>query len=182
MNIRLFILGLPGSGKGTISNKLIDALKEQNVAYYNVGEILRSQADTDQHIRAVHASGGLVRSDRVFNIFDSVLSNKAFICDGSPRRPEEASFILQHPFWKKSPGKLLFIDVPQNVAFKRLLSRGRFDDTESIIKKRFEDFNQITLKSIELFRQANALIAVDGNQNIENIIKQVTDSLAKGLV
>ena len=177
MSVRLFILGLPGSGKGTISQALVTKLAEVQPTYYNVGEILRERAAQDEHIKSIHAQGGLVSSNKVYDIFENVLEQKAFVCDGSPRRPEEAKFILEHPKWINNPGKLVYLELQQSVAFQRLLSRGRFDDTENVIRKRFQDFEEITLRSIDLFRENNQLIKVNANQDIDSIVKKILSEL-----
>jgi len=173
--MRLFILGLPGSGKGTISNLLKQ--QDSRVAYFNVGEILRQKSSEDAHIKQVHAAGGLVNSDRVFGIFEEALTNDHFICDGSPRKAKEADFILSHPNWQRNPGMLVYLKIPENVAYDRLLKRKRFDDDENIIENRIKAFNEETILSIAKFEFANNLIVVDGTLNP----KQITSFIIKNI-
>jgi len=173
MNIRLFLLGCPGSGKGTMSELLLSKLNNPSVRYYNVGGILREQAEKDQHIKDTHAAGGLVTSDRVLGIFEDALSQDSFVCDGSPRRPEEAEFILSHSKWISNPGLLIHLKINAELAKERLMSRGRFDDTEATIQKRFEDYKLHTLKSVEKFARHKQLVEVDASARPEEVCNSV---------
>ena len=172
--IKLFVLGAPGSGKGTVSKLLLEALNS-DVRYYNVGGILREQALTDAHIKKVHEEGGLVKSDRVLSIFDDALTQEQYLCDGSPRRPEEASYILDHASWIESPGYLIHLELSEEIARERLLNRGRFDDKDEIINKRFEEYRDTTMQSIRLFNEKNRVITIQAIQTpkivCSNIIK-----------
>lgn len=162
--MRLFILGIPGSGKGTISKLLVDFFYGE-LKHFNVGEILRNRADNDSHIKETHAAGGLVNSDRVLSIFDEALEEDWFIADGSPRRPEEAQYVLNHPSWKADPGYLIHLDLDLSIARERLNARNRFDDSPEVINRRFEEFFTHTMKSIKAFEQEDRLVTINANQD-----------------
>lgn len=178
MSIRLFILGIPGSGKGTVSELLLKELDNSSIRYYNVGGILREQAEKDKHIKETHAAGGLVTSDRVLNIFEDALSQEQFIADGSPRRPEEADFILSHPSWLQNPGYLIHLRLDPDVAKERLLARGRFDDTETTIQKRFDDYSKYTLESVEKFRKQGRVIGVVASTTPSEVCASILRALS----
>lgn len=175
--IRLCILGAPGSGKGTISSLLVNMLPDY-IHHYNVGGILREQAKNgDSHILQVHSAGGLVDSDKVLAIFDEALGKDSFILDGSPRKPNEAEFILQHPKWKERPGYLIHLDLPLDLARERLLSRGRFDDQPEVVEQRFAAFFDQTTKSIELF--GDKCIRVNAGQAPVTVVSDILTELIK---
>jgi adenylate kinase len=175
MNPRLFILGAPGSGKGTVSNELVSRLPK---AYYiSVGAYLREQAKQDHHISQIHAQGGLVDSSRVLHVFDEVLQKESFICDGSPRKASEADYILKHPLWVKNQGFLLYLEVDLNTARNRLLSRGRFDDTIDVIDRRLEEFQTETMQSINLFREHGRLLTLDASVRPSQVADQIIRKL-----
>lgn len=173
---RLFILGSPGSGKGTVSKLLLESLGD-TVRYYNVGGILREQADQDSHIKTTHAAGGLVNSDRVLSIFDDALSQDSFLVDGSPRKAAEGQFVLDHSKWQDNPGWLIYLDIERDVARERLLARGRFDDTEEVISKRLENHFNETIKSVELFRKAKRVIDVRADETPEVVARTIMQAL-----
>jgi adenylate kinase len=175
MNPRLFILGAPGSGKGTVSSELV--LRLPNAYYISVGAYLRERAKNDSHISQIHSQGGLVDSSRVLHVFDEVLSKESFICDGSPRRANEASYILDHPLWTENQGLLLYLEVDLNTARNRLLARGRFDDTIDLIDKRLEEFQTETMQSIELFRSRNRLLTFDASAKPNQVADEIMRKL-----
>lgn len=173
---RLFLLGSPGSGKGTISKILLKSLG-QETRYYNVGGILREQADQDRHIKDTHSAGGLVDSDRVLGIFEDALAQESFLVDGSPRKYNEAQFVLEHNRWKENPGWLINLDIEEYVARDRLLRRGRFDDTVEIIDRRLNNHKNETMKSIQLFRQAGRVIDVRAEATPEIVARTILQAL-----
>lgn len=167
--MRILILGSPGSGKGTISSLLMDFFNNESVKYYNVGEILRGRWQDDDHIKEVHAAGGIVDSDRVMGIFDEALDHEWFLLDGSPRKENEAQYILNHPKWKSNPGYLIYLKIDPEAARNRLLLRKRFDDTPDVMDRRFEAFLKETTKSIQAFDSAKRLLTVDASQDAKAV-------------
>jgi adenylate kinase len=179
MNIRLCILGKPGSGKGTISKLLMERLPT-NINYFNVGSILRDRArQGDLHIKQVHAAGGLVNSDKVLDIIQEALLHENFILDGSPRRPEEAKFVLTHAQWNKAPGLLIHLNISDDTAKQRLISRGRFDDSIEIIENRLLSFNNTTTESITAFGER--CVHIDAEQNPNKVVNDILQEMSKYL-
>ena len=173
MKLRLCILGKPGSGKGTVSEILAKRFK--NLNHFNVGGILRKLASEDKHIEKIHKEGGLVDSNRVLGIFDTALSKDSFILDGSPRKGNEAEYVLNHQLWLDDPGYLIVLDISDDKAKERLLARGRKDDKENILDTRFKCFEEETKKSIEIFQNKNKLIRVDADRDVESIVEEIVN-------
>jgi len=174
MSIKLCVLGICGSGKTTISNSLV---KHLEVKCYDVGSILRDRASKDEHIKSIHQAGGLVNSDRVLGIFDEALSEDRWLLSGSPRRPEEADYILSHKDWIKDPGYLIYLKLDPETAKRRLLDRGRQDDSISIIDKRLEEHISITKKSVEKFQEAGRVITIDAAQSQNEVYLNILREL-----
>ena len=107
--MRIFLLGVPGSGKDTIRNLLTEKLKDQypNLYSVDVGTILRDRSKQDQEIKSDQIAGAIVQSNKVLDIFEEILSCEHFIVSGSPRRKEEAEWITDHSSWKANPGELV---------------------------------------------------------------------------
>ena len=173
--IKIFLLGMPGAGKGTVSKLLLTHFKD--VRYYDVGSILREQASQDKHIKEIHAAGGLVDSNRVLSIFDDALSQDSYIVDGSPRRPNEADYILDHDSWESDPGYLVHLKLDPVLAKSRLLARGRFDDTESVLENRLSGYFDTTIQSVEKFTDAKRVITVDATGTPDQVATAVIKAL-----
>lgn len=176
MKAKICILGLPGSGKTTVSDKLA---RHMRMKYFDVGAILRSQADEDQHIKSVHQEGGLVNSNRVLGIFDQALQEERWLLSGSPRKPEEAEYILDHPSWKEDPGYLVYLKLDPEIAKARLLARGRHDDTEQAIDKRLMEHFSITRLSAEKFEAQGRAIIVDASKDKLQVYLDIIEELKK---
>jgi len=175
MKSRICLLGKCGSGKGLISDMLVRKIKE--IKYYSVGQLLREKANQDSHIKSIHAQGGLVDSNKVLDIFEEALDNESFLLDGSPRRPEEAEFILNHPKWIENPGVLLYLKASDDVVKERLFSRQRFDDDPILVEKRLANFEEITLQSINLFYEKGRVIEIDADKDSEIVFKECMEKL-----
>ena len=180
MSVRLFFLGLAGSGKDTIRIKLESKLFKEGLISVDIGTVLRERAQTDENIKDVQAAGGIVSSDKVLDLFEELLLKEDFLISGSPRRPEEASWIVRHDNWKKNPGYLVYLNISEQAATERLLKRGRYDDQVDVIKNRIELFNKVTIESINIFRQENRLIEIyaDG-LSPDEVCDQIIQELKK---
>jgi adenylate kinase len=71
------------------------------------------------------------------------------------------------------------ITLPENVAVKRLMERGRNDDTPEAIKKRLDLFKERTRPIYDYFKDKGVKIAkVDNSPPIEEV-RKVIDGLLK---
>lgn len=104
MKKNLIFLGAPGSGKGTQSAKLADALGYEHVS---TGNLLRDEiakgSELGEKIKEVMASGQLVSDDLVVELLKANLDldSKAYIFDGYPRNIDQVKtldgIIGNHP-------------------------------------------------------------------------------------
>jgi adenylate kinase len=95
----LLLLGAPGSGKGTISNVLIDKF---NFEHISTGDLLRAEvasgSQLGKEIDAIMKSGKFVSADLVNNLVKTYLNKytadgKSVILDGYPRNVEQAKYL-----------------------------------------------------------------------------------------
>jgi adenylate kinase len=178
---RLIFLGPPGSGKGTQAQILAEQL---NIPHISTGEILR-QAMIEQTPLGIKAqsyvnSGELVPDQLVQDLVKERLSQpdtkSGWILDGFPRKVTQAVFLeeLLEKLYQGGEG-VVNLDAPDDVVVTRLLSRGRKDDTEEVIRRRLEVYRTETAPLIDYYRDRQKLLSVNGNQSQE----QVTTELKK---
>ncbi|EGC30779.1 hypothetical protein DICPUDRAFT_40956 [Dictyostelium purpureum] len=124
--LRLTIIGAPGSGKGTQSEKLKN---DYNVQPISTGQILRevSQEDSElgRSISSKLAAGELISNDIMLNIIEKALDDKSnWLLDGYPRNPEQAEHLDRFLTKKNIPLSLvLYLDVPEDVLAERVQDR-----------------------------------------------------------
>lgn len=182
---RLIFLGPPGAGKGTQAQALA---KNCHIPHISTGDILR-QALTARSPLGIKAQGymdrgELVPDDLVQDMVEERLSqsdaHKGWILDGFPRTVSQAEFLdqllqkLQHHHVR-----VVNLDVPDDVLMTRLLSRGRSDDNEEVIRRRLEVYRGDTTPLIGFYGDRQQLVSIDGNQSLEAVnaqLQKVVDS------
>lgn len=171
-NLKIIVMGPVGSGKSTQADLLAKHLK---VPHLEMGEILREMASQDESIRKIVESGSLVTDEVVLGVLADELAKEeyksGFVIDGVPRTIEQASNL---PF---VPDLVIYLRVRDSENIKRLLKRGRMDDTEEIIKDRLNIYHQQTSPILDFYRQRGKLLEIDGEPPIKVISQDIFEKL-----
>ncbi|KAG0715142.1 GTP:AMP phosphotransferase AK3, mitochondrial [Chionoecetes opilio] len=133
---KMVILGAPGSGKGTISSRI---LRDFGLKHLSSGDILRSQVlkktDVGQMAEKYMKSGKLVPDETMVKLISSELAGmntSAWLLDGFPRTRAQAEALSQH----EKLDLVLSLEVPDEVIIERIkgrwthLTSGRIYHTE----------------------------------------------------
>ena len=184
-HLNLIILGPQGSGKGTQAALL---QKKIGAALFGAGDVLREIAKTDTALgkkvhETINVQGRLVEpeliSEVIKNKIATVPKSQNLILDSYPRSLEQ--YELFKKFWPaigRGDYRVLFIELTEDQALKRLLLRKRLDDSEETIRKRLELFNSLTMPMIKDMEQQNAqVIHINGNQTIEEVHAEILNKL-----
>jgi len=180
----VFVLGGPGSGKGTQCS-IIE--KRLGFKHISAGDCLR-----EERISPNSAYGDLIESCIrhgsivPVSVTCMLLKNKMqqlgweggkFLIDGFPRNRENFEG------WNTAMGDLvevkfcLFLDCPEEIMEKRLVSRGktsgRVDDEIAVIRKRFDTYTAETTPVVMAFQSDNKCRLVDSCQSVEAVWETV---------
>lgn len=180
----MIILGPQGSGKGTQAALL---QKRFDAAYFGAGDALREIAKTDTALgRKVHQTinveGKLVEPELISEVVrEKILTvprEQNLVIDSYPRSLEQYELFRQ--FWSdmnRGPYTVVFLELSEEEAVKRLMQRKRLDDTEEAIRQRLALFNSLTLPMIRQMEMADEVICVNGLPSIEQVHQEILAKL-----
>jgi len=166
----IILMGVAGAGKSMQGKIFAD---EHGYAWISTGEILRVLVTGKR--RQEMLEGKLLSDDEVTAILDKVFelidTSQEFVLDGFPRTVTQADWLLKQV--QQGRFKLravVHLTASEQVVRQRLMERGRIDDTEDAIAKRFEEYRAVTLPIIDHFRQENVSVCdIDASQDPRSV-------------
>lgn len=195
-----FVLGGPGSGKGTQCKLICD---EFGFKHLSAGDLLRAERNLsgsqygemiERHIK----EGKIVPVEVTCSLLEKamvehcrVLATKPkdngdsdndlrgkFLIDGFPRNEDNLQGWTRQLADKVELLFVLFMECPLEVCLKRCLDRGlqgsnRSDDNEESIRKRLTTYMQDTMPIIEHYMKLNLVRTIDGTKSPEEVFSIV---------
>ena len=162
----IILLGVAGAGKSMQGRLFAD---EHGYAWISTGELFRVLV-TGQR-RAQMLAGKLLSDSEVIELVDKTLNlidvQQEFLLDGFPRTVAQADWLLDQVHSGRLKLTAIFnLVASPAVVTKRLLARGRQDDTEEAIQKRFKEYENQTLPILEHFKQEEVKVRdIDADQD-----------------
>lgn len=149
----ILLTGVAGSGKSSQGKIFAD---EHGYAWISTGEIFRVLVTGKR--RQEMLEGKLLSDDEVITILDKVFelmdTSQEFVLDGFPRTIPQADWLLdQVHAGRFKLSAVVNLVASEEVVRQRLVSRGRQDDTDDAIAKRFEEYRTVTLPILDHFRK-----------------------------
>ncbi len=175
--MRLAIIGIQGSGKGTQA-KLIE--KKFKLKRVTVGEILRKEIKQNTirgRILAKYMNKGLMAPNFIVNKI--ILKNTPkddFIIDGFPRDERQLNIADKINLERVILLTLTKKEVYKRVEIRRKIEK-RTDDEEKALKTRLKLFYEHSPKIIKHFK--DKLIKINGNQSIKKVFSDIEKALKK---
>lgn len=172
----IFVLGGPGSGKGTMCEL---AQTQLGWLHLSAGDLLRAEREKGGATAAVIEEfitvGKLVPNEITVKLLKDAMevSTRAtgqnnFLLDGFPRSLNNLEGWYEVFGRDTELPKMLFFECAYDVLEKRIMGRakysGRSDDNLESIKLRFDTFKVETLPTVELFKSKNKCVEVDASQ------------------
>ena len=187
----VFILGGPGSGKGTMCEL---AESQLGWTHLSTGELLRAEVETGgphaDTIEDLIGPGNLAPDDITVDLLKQAMEQairttgrRNFLLDGFPRC--QGNMDAWHDLFGSNAElpKMLFFECPYEVLEERILGRakftGRSDDNVESLKQRFDTFKAETLPMVELFRRRNKCVEIDTSQPRQTVFNLLRDNLAE---
>lgn len=125
----IIFIAPPAAGKGTVSSRIC---AKYNIPHISTGDLLRDEIAKESkiglEIKSSMARGEFVSDEVITKLLRKRLSNKdckkGYVLDGYPRNVSQAAIydnlLLELGF---DLGKVIFLDIDQDTAMKRALSR-----------------------------------------------------------
>ncbi len=174
----IILTGVAGSGKSMQGKMFAD---EHGYAWISTGEILRVLVTGKR--RHEMLAGKLLDDSEMITILDTVLNlidaDQEFVLDGFPRTIPQGEWLLDQIHKKRFRlTAVVNLDADESEVKRRLIARGRRDDTEEAIAERFKEYREVTLPILEYFKKEGVSVySIDASQSP----REVHDDILKHL-
>ena len=158
--MRIIMLGGPGSGKSTYTEYLI---KHFNITHIYPGGMLRKEvekgSEIGKQVKSIIDRGEFVPNQIVLDLITKKVeqSPQGYVLDGWPRYMQQVEDMEKAEI---GYDYAVFLDVSREEVMRRLLARGRADDTEEIIGNRIELYKKETGPVIEYMRNRPGFLEI----------------------
>jgi adenylate kinase len=185
--------GIVGSGKGTQVELLQKYLKENNITsdilYTSTGveyrKLIESGSYTGSKVKTSLEKGFLQPDFLTISLFTNILATNVkeqtcIIADGFPRTVAQSeAFENMMKFYNLDNIHIVYIELDKEEATKRMMLRGRADDNEEGIAKRFDEYINNVVPSMNYFKDKTGytMHIINGKQSIEEVHLEIIKSL-----
>ncbi|KAM4807049.1 adenylate kinase isoenzyme 5 isoform X1 [Marmota marmota marmota] len=180
----IFMMGGPGSGKGTQCEKLVE---KYGFTHLSTGELLRkelaSTSERSKLIRDIMERGDLVPSGIVLELLKeamvaSLSNTKGFLIDGYPREVKQGQEFGRRI---RDPHLVICMDCSADTMTNRLLQRSqsspRMDDASKTIAKRLETYYRASIPVIAYYETKTQLRKINAEGTPEEVFLQLCTAI-----
>lgn len=188
MTARLLIVGPPGAGKGTQATRIAEHL---GIPTISTGDIFRKniaeQTELGRQVKAIVDNGDYVPDELtnalVKDRLEQADAHGGFLLDGYPRTPDQVAYLdgLLASHGHALDAVLQLVADPDELVRRltlRAAEQGRADDSEEAIRHRQEVYLRETQPLIEIFRERQLLVAIDGLGSMDEVWDRISAALA----
>lgn len=199
--MKIILLGAPGAGKGTQARLIVSKYNIAHISTGDMlREEIRSNSKLGETAKTYISQGKLVPDEIIFDIVKKRLQNddckNGFVLDGFPRTLKQAEKLEEIT----SIDYVIDLSVNKDALIKRLTSRltckdcasafstkdnltacplcggtlyQREDDTEDVIKNRFNTYEKQTNPLKDFYKSKNKLHSICSDGSVESIFKDI---------
>lgn len=192
-NVRLLLIGPPGAGKGTQAARLAEHF---GIPAISTGDIFRenvkNQTELGKKAQSYMDAGENVpdslTNDLIHDRIAQADCQDGFLLDGYPRTAAqvealEGMLAEQSTSLDAAVELVADVEVVVNRLRQRAIDQGRSDDSEEVVRHRLGVYAEQTAPLIDVFRDKDLLVTVDGLGPIEDITERILGRLeAAGVV
>lgn len=184
----IFIIGGPGSGKGTICDRL---KAKYGFTHLSTGDLLREEVASGsakgKALNEIMVSGKLVTNELVLDLLASAIQKHqatatGFLIDGYPREVNQA---IEFEAKVAPASVILYFHCSDKEMTDRLLNRGktsgRADDNEATIKKRLDTFHAHTQPILDHYKPKGKLETINSERPVDAVYADVEGVVKKVL-
>jgi adenylate kinase len=176
----IIFMGLAGSGKTTQGQLLAARL---HCPWISTGNLLR-EFNMDAQLQKRMLKGEIISDEFTLKVLSNELDrieadHDECILDGSPRTLKQAEWLVDRfKNHKLQITGIIHINISEETAKKRLLSRHRPDDYDEAIAERFREYEQNILPIINYFKKEGfKLYEIDGDRRPAAVAKEIEEAL-----
>lgn len=181
----IFVLGPPGSGKGTQCQKIVE---KYGYVHLSAGDLLREEranpnSSYGELIDNFIKEGKIVPVEITCSLLENAMKKSGkekFLIDGFPRSKNNLDG------WNENVGPrvdlqfVLYFDCPLELCVQRCLERGaqgsgRTDDNKESMNKRVNTFLSETKPIIDHYEQLNLVKSIDATKPIDEVFSKVEE-------
>lgn len=171
-------MGPAGAGKSMQGHKMAD---EFGYAYLSTGELFRVLITGRR--RHEMLEGKLLSDDEVIAVVDKVLelidTKEEFVLDGFPRTKKQIDWLMdQYDKGRFDKPRVINLEIDEETIRDRLNKRGRLDDTEEAITRRFNEYQAVTRPILRyMHEQGLAVCDIDAAQTPRKVYEEIVETL-----
>lgn len=150
--------------------------------WLSTGQLLRESMD-EKLLESIKG-GHLADSKIVYGLFDKALEDakdiKNVILDGFPRTMEQAKWLVENKEeYVRAIDLVIVLEVPRDELVRRMMKRGRADDTQEAIERRLMIYRKEMYPILSYLTENDVHVAhIDGTGTVGQVHDRIEEELA----
>jgi adenylate kinase len=189
--MRMLLIGPPGAGKGT---QAVHVAEAYGIPAISTGDIFRANVTQGTPLglqakefmdRGAYVPDDLTNALVLDRLAQSDVAD-GFLLDGFPRTLAQV-YTLDECLAKTDGGldAVVQLVIETEAIVERLLKRahdqGRSDDTEDVIRKRLDVYQEQTHPLVAVYAQRGVLVSVDAVGSVDEVSERIFQALGGGI-